>query len=168
MKTYWPMAERKEGEPLTTYGPYATLVDSMKQFEIWANGYGFDMKEMWVTEMEDMNQARKINVTCAFKAAETKPEYKDVARMYEKGIILSSGTVLSSDDVYEISRLLDVKGGMESFDYAAESLRDEGEEVEVPEDLQFYKEIQEEKTGYVTGSDEIDIVKDLLKRRRQK
>lgn len=167
MKMFWPMAECKNGQKLSTYGSFHELDDCRKQFDTWLNDYRFDVKEMWVDveDTEDQHWRGRHEVTRAYVFAEMEPGYKDVQEIYDKGIILSSGVVLSKDDVYEISRLLDVKSGMESYDYAAQSLRDDGREFEDPADLQFYKEIQESKTSYVTGSDEIDIVKEALERR---
>lgn len=92
--------------------------------------------------------------------------YNEISNMFSNGITLSSGVVLTSKDLFEIDRLIDIYKGICSYEFVSEGW-DEDEFEKYPKSNEFpvecFHEITESLRDIPTGEDEIWAVMDAIK-----
>ena len=99
-----------------------------------------------------------------------KQNVKEINEMYLKGIILSSGTMLTGSEMYEIAQLIDISNGIASYEYVRESIDDDEIDTYPPIEelpIEVFEEINYAIRDGVTGDDEYCAVVDVMKRREK-
>ena len=94
----------------------------------------------------------------------------EINGMFLKGIMLSSGTLLTGSEMYEIAKLIDISNGIASYEYVKESIEEAEIDVYPPIEelpIEVFEEINYAIRDGVTGDDEYCAVVDVMKRREK-